>query len=170
MNYFTPIKEPMSSGKPNKSASQTREGDWVCLNCNNLNFSFRKKCNRCKMQTREQNDNSAYSYYYYPKQYVYLAAPDTLKNSSHTATSPNSEIVLANKNEFLTPICEKENRTPEKAHRELPSVSPLVKKYNTREINRDLSSNNNSSSKSSVWGVEVRDFEEILGGSGRSEE
>ena len=27
--------------------------DWVCINCNNLNFSFRKMCNRCKVQSRE---------------------------------------------------------------------------------------------------------------------
>ena len=29
--------------------------DWVCLKCNNLNFSFRKRCNRCKVQSREDN-------------------------------------------------------------------------------------------------------------------
>ena len=26
-----------------------RVGDWVCLNCSNLNFSFRDVCNRCDM-------------------------------------------------------------------------------------------------------------------------
>ena len=26
-----------------------RVGDWVCLNCNNLNFSFRDFCNRCEL-------------------------------------------------------------------------------------------------------------------------
>ena len=25
-----------------------RDGDWTCFYCKNLNFSFRKKCNRCK--------------------------------------------------------------------------------------------------------------------------
>ena len=25
-----------------------REGDWICLYCQNLNFSFRNECNRCK--------------------------------------------------------------------------------------------------------------------------
>lgn len=26
-----------------------REGDWTCFECKNLNFAFRKKCNRCKV-------------------------------------------------------------------------------------------------------------------------
>ena len=26
---------------------EIRAGDWICLYCNNLNFSFRIKCNRC---------------------------------------------------------------------------------------------------------------------------
>jgi hypothetical protein len=51
-----------------KASSQPREGDWVCYNCQNLNFSFRKKCNRCKVQTKEQNEHfSNYYYNYYPQ-------------------------------------------------------------------------------------------------------
>ena len=26
-----------------------RPGDWICLYCNNLNFSFRNSCNRCRL-------------------------------------------------------------------------------------------------------------------------
>ena len=26
-----------------------RVGDWYCNYCNNLNFSFRKACNRCRL-------------------------------------------------------------------------------------------------------------------------
>ena len=26
---------------------EIRVGDWICFYCNNLNFSFRVKCNRC---------------------------------------------------------------------------------------------------------------------------
>lgn len=30
-----------------KKPFEIREGDWTCFDCHNLNFSFRKKCNRC---------------------------------------------------------------------------------------------------------------------------
>ena len=26
-----------------------RKGDWLCRLCSNLNFAFRKECNRCKV-------------------------------------------------------------------------------------------------------------------------
>lgn len=153
MDYFTPVKEAQGVFKTAKTATQTREGDWVCLNCNNLNFSFRKKCNRCKTQTREQNEvSSAFSYYYYQKQYVYLPLPaDEHKNPTHTPTSANSQPQYI----LSTPINNKENKTPPKHQKELPSVSPLIKKYNSRDLT--LSESSKTSSAGSVWGV--RDFE-----------
>ncbi|OMJ74677.1 hypothetical protein SteCoe_26356 [Stentor coeruleus] len=30
-----------------KRPDSGRKGDWVCLACKNLNFSFRKECNKC---------------------------------------------------------------------------------------------------------------------------
>ena len=41
--------------KTKKSKLKEREGDWTCFFCKNLNFSFRKKCNRCGIQ-REKSD------------------------------------------------------------------------------------------------------------------
>ena len=32
-----------------------RAGDWVCLLCNNLNYSFRDVCNRCHILSKKQN-------------------------------------------------------------------------------------------------------------------
>lgn len=32
-----------------KRPSEERKGDWVCLGCKNLNFSFRRTCNRCNL-------------------------------------------------------------------------------------------------------------------------
>ena len=40
---------------PKNVTTNVRAGDWVCLVCNNLNFSFRNECNRCQMQTKKQN-------------------------------------------------------------------------------------------------------------------
>ena len=40
------IQNPKKEGK-NKKHFELRVGDWTCLKCKNLNFSFRNKCNRC---------------------------------------------------------------------------------------------------------------------------
>jgi len=37
------------------TATNIREGDWICLICNNFNFSFRDECNRCQIQTKKSN-------------------------------------------------------------------------------------------------------------------
>ena len=39
----------LTSVQPTKKALCERVGDWVCLNCNNLNFGFRDVCNRCDL-------------------------------------------------------------------------------------------------------------------------
>ena len=45
-NKYSISIEKKTSAK--KKVFQEREGDWVCKFCQNLNFSFRTKCNRCK--------------------------------------------------------------------------------------------------------------------------
>jgi len=42
-------------GNKKKKIIVERKGDWVCIKCKNLNFSFRIVCNRCKI-TKEEND------------------------------------------------------------------------------------------------------------------
>ena len=37
------------------NAKNHRAGDWICYNCNNMNYSFRDKCNRCEVVTKKQN-------------------------------------------------------------------------------------------------------------------
>lgn len=53
--------------------------DWVCLNCSNLNYSFRKVCNRCKSITREENQQNflqmQYMHIYY-QQPILQTAPE----------------------------------------------------------------------------------------------
>ena len=48
---FTVFKKTTKAKKP----FEIREGDWTCSNCNNLNFSFRVKCNRCYI-TKDQSE------------------------------------------------------------------------------------------------------------------
>ena len=48
---FTFLKKNVKVKKP----FEIREGDWTCSNCNNLNFSFRVKCNRCFI-SKEQSE------------------------------------------------------------------------------------------------------------------
>jgi hypothetical protein len=38
-----------------KKPFQERAGDWVCLKCKNLNFSFRVVCNRCQSAKSEKD-------------------------------------------------------------------------------------------------------------------
>jgi len=52
----------MNSGHKNSPAKNSRYDDWLCLFCQNHNYSFRLVCtwylykgNRCHIQTKEQN-------------------------------------------------------------------------------------------------------------------
>lgn len=62
--------------------------DWVCLKCNNLNFSFRKKCNRCKVQSREDNEQLLYADYYYYNHYYYQQPPNQCPPIDHPIICP----------------------------------------------------------------------------------
>ena len=37
-----------------------RNGDWICSNCQNLNFAFRIICNRCHIEKIESEKNQIY--------------------------------------------------------------------------------------------------------------
>ena len=41
--------------KKNNNIFVKREGDWICYKCKNLNFSFRKVCNKCKLPKKESD-------------------------------------------------------------------------------------------------------------------
>jgi len=40
--------------KKNKKKVKERKTDWLCLNCQNLNYGFRKNCNRCQIQRKDE--------------------------------------------------------------------------------------------------------------------
>ena len=64
----TNTKNKFDNGKKNaqnskkegkvKKPFEVRVGDWTCSKCNNLNFSFRNKCNRCGIP-KEYSDKLA---------------------------------------------------------------------------------------------------------------
>eukprot|EP00826_Nyctotherus_ovalis_P005711 TRINITY_DN1129_c0_g1_i6.p1 TRINITY_DN1129_c0_g1~~TRINITY_DN1129_c0_g1_i6.p1 ORF type:complete len:257 (-),score=38.16 TRINITY_DN1129_c0_g1_i6:164-934(-) len=64
--------------RPKKSLKE-RTGNWLCLSCQNVNFSFRQRCNRCKMNkemvdsalTQSQPWDYQKSYSYLSTQYDY---------------------------------------------------------------------------------------------------
>ena len=45
----------VNNAKKTKKHFSERAGDWVCVKCKNLNFSFRSICNRCQI-TKAEND------------------------------------------------------------------------------------------------------------------
>lgn len=88
IEHMNRIRRMMSSDQ-NDYNSRTNDDpsqDWVCFKCNNLNFSFRTKCNRCKVQSREDNQQLLYAdYYYYNQYYGYQPTEQT----SHFKLSDN---------------------------------------------------------------------------------
>jgi hypothetical protein len=52
---MTNNQNPKCESKKIKKPFIEREGDWFCLQCKNLNFSFRGSCNRCQI-SKEDNE------------------------------------------------------------------------------------------------------------------
>ena len=46
-NKIRKTKERKNSNK--KKEFEEKEGDWICCKCRNINFSFRKQCNKCQL-------------------------------------------------------------------------------------------------------------------------
>jgi len=63
------------SSMPNKEGKtklplEIRAGDWICNYCNNLNFSFRMKCNRCGLLRKSTSHIIKYNYINNKYQYL----------------------------------------------------------------------------------------------------
>ena len=37
-----------------KKKIKEKKTDWLCLNCQNINYSFRKNCNRCGVERKKE--------------------------------------------------------------------------------------------------------------------
>ena len=56
-NILNYLKKNECLFKINKVNKTNKKNDWYCSFCNNLNYSFRVKCNRCNT-LRESSDNA----------------------------------------------------------------------------------------------------------------
>ena len=52
-NHSYSPKKKDDSDKKKKQPFVEREGDWICVQCKNLNFAFRNNCNRCGLTKNE---------------------------------------------------------------------------------------------------------------------
>ena len=73
-NKFDDDVEPiimlsMTNEEKTKLPLEIRIGDWICLYCNNLNFSFRVKCNRCGL-LRKSTEHLLNKKYFNKYQYM----------------------------------------------------------------------------------------------------
>ena len=75
-NKFDDNVEPLiMPSMPNKEGKtklplEIRAGDWICNYCNNLNFSFRVKCNRCGLLRKSTSHIIRYNYINNKYQYM----------------------------------------------------------------------------------------------------
>lgn len=155
--YLTPLKQ--ENRKITKSTTQNKAEDWVCVVCNNLNFSFRKKCNRCKTQTRSQNENhvaTAYSHYYYDNiNYNQCQIKSPLSNSTNLFTPQHKP-----KNQNL------DSKQPKPVQLEL-NLSGADKPIQCKEVQTGLENGCDSVKKDSFvnqfWEfINVQDFDQIM--------
>ena len=63
-NYLFNVKaNKMRKNKDDKKKKKNtfvkRKGDWICYKCKNLNFAFRKFCNKCKL-SKEETDKQVF--------------------------------------------------------------------------------------------------------------
>jgi len=51
------IYEKKYSGNGSGNLDYIKKGDWVCMKCSNINFSYRRKCHRCKSFIEDVGEN-----------------------------------------------------------------------------------------------------------------
>ena len=73
-----------------KQKEKEKKTDWLCLNCQNLNYGFRKNCNRCQIE--RQND-----------------FPSVKINNINGSNINNSNYEIQNNNKYDMGINEGEN-------------------------------------------------------------
>lgn len=95
--------------KKNHMHENHRAGDWVCLVCNNLNYSFRKVCNRCQLQTKKQNLLQSLNIMEDPRN------PNCIDQGEEGPEEPNRELETGNSQENVAIV--KKKQMQKKNHR-----------------------------------------------------
>jgi len=79
------LKLKIGNKEFNEKQINNKKGDWICLNCRNLNYSFRTFCNRCKipkinqfindifiLKNEEKNNFPNYPIYSFSPSFIYF--------------------------------------------------------------------------------------------------
>lgn len=93
-NKFDDDVEPiimltMNNEEKTKLPLEIRVGDWICLYCNNLNFSFRIKCNRCGL-LRKSSAHLLKKQYMMNNKYQYMGYNNYYKESYSSNYNQNN--------------------------------------------------------------------------------
>ena len=78
---------------------EIRVGDWICLYCNNLNFSFRIKCNRCGLLRK--SSTHLLKKKFYNNKYQYLDNNNNYNNFSINFNNNNNYELNYNNNFYI---------------------------------------------------------------------
>ena len=57
-NLYQRKKKKEKDSSKEKKKNKEHKGDWICPQCSNLNFGFRKVCNRCQIPRDEVNEQT----------------------------------------------------------------------------------------------------------------
>ena len=92
---------PNNIKESKKKVLTEREGDWTCVRCKNLNFSFRKFCNRCELPKNENNQISVNNNI--PINLFSSTSPNIINNNRTNNTKIPNIMNVPNNNDFQIP-------------------------------------------------------------------
>jgi hypothetical protein len=117
------------SDKKKKKPFQERVGDWVCIKCKNLNFSFRVVCNRCQLPKVESDKmlesylssiaNISKSHDMQPNNNVVVTPQQFMMPTAHRGLINNNSINI-NNNYYNNNYPQKNMFSSPESHQQLP--------------------------------------------------
>jgi len=99
-------EDNISSDKKKKKEFAERVGDWVCIKCKNLNFSFRIVCNRCQIPKTDSEklfDNYMNNLTHYFKLNEIMQQQMLIGNNQNNPGYINSNSININNNYYNHP-------------------------------------------------------------------